>query len=297
MKISVLLVLLGAITPMVYLIAAVIVDRQRRRNIEKPSQSEKLLRPPGYSLSIWLDENADKTLDDLFISCGFSAMAGIFVWILAVSLSHHAPFLWWAVPAVVLVLFIIAGGMAAVRAFRGYQAAQDIRLGLRGEQAVAEALGEAVEYGFRTFHDLQTNKVGNIDHVAVGTRGVFVIETKARRKRGGNNGQAAHDVFFDGETLLFPRGRDTGPIEQAKRNAVWLSNYLRHETGDPVEVLPVVVLPGWFVKISARGNFRVRVVNAKYLPRFLQQQAKKIEPAQVRRVITALDKKCRDVEF
>ena len=119
MKISVLLVLLGAIVPMVFLIAAIILDRQRRRNIEKPPQSEKLLRPPGHSLSIWLDEKADKTLDDLFISCGLSAMAGVFDWILAFSLSHHAPFLWWAVPAVVLVLFIIAGGMAGCRIHGG----------------------------------------------------------------------------------------------------------------------------------------------------------------------------------
>jgi len=54
MKISVLLVLLGAIVPMVFLIAAIILDVNAAGNIEKPPQSEKLLRPPGHSLSIWL---------------------------------------------------------------------------------------------------------------------------------------------------------------------------------------------------------------------------------------------------
>jgi hypothetical protein len=116
-------------------------------------------------------------------------------------------------------------------------------------------------------------------------------------KRDGHKGQAAHEVIFDGEALQFPRGKDAKPIEQAKRNAAWLSDYLRNETGEPVEVFPLVVLPGWFVKQSERGNFRVNVMNAKYLPGFLQRQAEKIEPAQVRRIITALDKKCRDVEF
>ena len=124
-----------------------------------------------------------------------------------------------------------------------------------------------------------------------------MIETKARRKRGGFNGQAAHEVIFDGEALQFPRSRETKPIEQAKRNAAWLSDYLRNETGEPVEVFPLVVLPGWFVKKSERGNFRVNVINANYLPGFLERQAEKLEPAQVRRIITALDKKCRDVEF
>jgi hypothetical protein len=38
-------------------------------------------------------------------------------------------------------------------------------------------------------------------------------------------------------------------------------------------------------------------MSANYLPEFLQRQGEKIEPAQVRRIITALDEKCRDLEF
>jgi hypothetical protein len=52
-----------------------------------------------------------------------------------------------------------------------------------------------------------------------------------------------------------------------------------------------VVLPGWFVKNSEKGNFRVNVMNAKYLPGFLRRQNETIEPSQVRRIITALDEK------
>jgi hypothetical protein len=72
---------------------------------------------------------------------------------------------------------------------------------------------------------------------------------------------------------------------------------LRNKTGEPVEVFPLVVLPGWYVKNSEKGNFRVNVMNANYLPGFLQRQGEKIDPAQVRRIISALDEKCRDVEF
>ena len=104
-------------------------------------------------------------------------------------------------------------------------------------------------------------------------------------------------VITQSEALRFPHSRETKPIEQAKRNAAWLADYLRNETGEPVEVFPLVVLPGWFVKKTERVNFRVNVINANYLPGFLARQAEKIAPPQVRRIITALDKKCRDVEF
>lgn len=290
-------VLIAAVLPMVCLIAAIYFDRERRKKTEKPPQSEKLLRPPGYSLAARLDKNADDMMDDMLASCGFSAMAGIFIWPLFYCLSHTAPFIWSAVCALLIALCLIGSGFSAVRAFRRYQDAQNIRLGLRGEQAVAEALNEAAESGFRSFHDLPGGDDWNIDHVAVGTRGVFLIETKARRRRGSSNGQAAHEVVFDGEALQFPHGRDASPIEQAKRNAAWLSNHLREATGEAVEVFPLVVLPGWFVKNTAKGNFRVGVMAANYLPGFLSRQGEKLEPAQVQRIIFALDKKCRDVEF
>jgi hypothetical protein len=136
-------------------------------------------------------------------------------------------------------------------------------------EAVAESLGEAADSGFRGFHDLPGGDNWNIDHVAVGTRGVFLIETKARRRRGSRNGQPEHEVIFDGEALLFPTFKETKAIEQAKRNAAWLSNYLTKKTGEPVRVEPLVVLPGWFVRIAEKGSFSVKAMNANYLVRFL----------------------------
>jgi hypothetical protein len=205
--------------------------------------------------------------------------------------------LWLVICILVLAAFAAASALVALKAFRGFKEAHNIRLGLHGEQAVAEALSEAADSGFRSFHDLPAEENWNIDHVAVGTRGVFLIETKARRRRASRNGQPEHEVIFDGESLQFPFGKDAKPIEQAKRNAKWLSNYLGKKTGEPVRVEPLVVLPGWFVRIAEKGNFPVKVMNANYLVRFLQGQDEKIEAAQVRRIVTALDEKCRDVEF
>jgi len=58
--------------------------------------------------------------------------------------------------------------------FYGFKQAQNIKLGLRGEQVVTEALNEAMEFGFRLFQYLPAEEIWNFDHVAVGTRGVFL---------------------------------------------------------------------------------------------------------------------------
>jgi hypothetical protein len=282
---------------MIGLIVAIILDRAWRKKSEKPPQTEKLLRPPGYSLSLNLDKTLDAMVDDMIAACSLSAFAGVCFAVFHSLIVAKAPASWLSTCLIILAAFTILSTWAAIKAFLGFKKAQNIRLGLRGEQAVAEALNEAAENGFRAFHDLPAEENWNIDHVAAGTRGVFLIETKARRRRASRNRQPEHEVIFDGDFLQFPFGKDAKPIEQAKRNAKWLSNYLGKKTGEPVRVEPLVVLPGWFVRIAEKGNFPVKVMNANYLPGFLRRQDEKIEPAQARRIITALDEKCRDVDF
>jgi hypothetical protein len=287
---------LAAFVPMIVLLLAITIDRRSRKRSEKPPQTEKLLRPPGYSLSIRLDETVDKIVDAMLFACLLCCLAGVSIILTVQLLAAHAPVLWLAPAVVLLAGFSGAGIWATLRAFRHYRIAQDYRLGLRGEQAVAEALNDAADCGFRAFHDLQTDKLGNIDHVVAGPRGVFLIETKARRRRKSRNRQPEHVVAYDGKTLQFPWGYDAEAVPQAERNARWLSNYLTKKTGENVAVQPLVVLPGWFVE-QGKGNFNVKAMPATYLTSFLRREAEKLGAAQVRRIITALDEKCRDVEF
>jgi len=212
-------------------------------------------------------------------------------------LAAHISALWLISSGSLLALFAAAGVLAAIRAFGCLREAQNIRLGLRGEQAVAETLHEVADCGFRAFHDFPGGEDWNIDHIAVGTRGVFLIETKARRRRGSLNGQKEHEVTYDEQALHFPTGTDRNAIPQARRNAKWLSNYLAGKTGEPVQVTPILVLPGWYVYPVDKRNFAIKAMNATYLAGHMRRQEHSIEPAQVRRIITALDEKCRDVEF
>ena len=289
--------MLAAFAPLIGLTVAIIWERERRKKSEKPPQTEKLLRPPGYSLSVRFDEIADALVFHMLKAVFLGSFSGLFALITYSLLVAHAPAWWLAICILLFVLFVTACVMATRRAFGRFQEGRDIRLGLRGEQAVAEALNEAADNGSRSFHDLQTDKVGNIDHVAIGARGVFLVETKARRRRASRNAQAEHEVIYDGEFLQFPFYRDSMPIEQAKINAKWLSNFLEKKTGEPVWVEPPVVLPGRYVTFSGKENFPVKAMNANYLVGYLRGQGQKIAPAQVRRIITALDEKCRDVEF
>jgi len=293
---SIVSVWLAAFVPLGVLILAMVSDRRRRKRFERPPQTEKLLRPPGYSLSIRLDETVDKIVDSMLFACVLCCLAGVSIILTVQLLVAHVSVLWLAPAVVLLTGFGAAGILATLRAFRHYRTAQDYRLGLRGEQAVAETLNEAADCGFRAFHDLQTEKLGNIDHVAVGTRGVYLIETKGRRRRKSRNQQPEHVVVYDGKTLQFPWGYDAEAVPQAERNARWLSNYLTKKTGENVAVQPLVVLPGWFIE-QGKGNFNVKAMNAAFLAGFLRREAEKLDAAQVRRIIAALDEKCRDVEF
>jgi len=294
------LVVVGvALLPLGVLYLVAEFDRRRRERTEKPPQSEKLLRPPGYSLGIRLDEAFERFLHSIFGACILSAMAGPFLYSALKSKAAGHPAWVILISILIAVPFVVAGLWRASRAFGHIKEAQNVRLGLRGEQAVAEALNEAADCGFRAFHDMQPEKDQakgwNIDHITVGPRGIFVIETKARRRRASRNGKPEHVVTYDGKALLFPSGYDTGAIPQAERNAEWLAAFLSKKTAEPVTVEPLVVLPGWYVE--TKGSFPVKVMNASYLANFLRGQRERISPAQVQRIIAAVDDKCRDLEF
>lgn len=53
--------------------------------------------------------------------------------------------------------------------------------GARAEQAVGETLNELRREGWVLMHDVGQRGEGNIDHIASGPHGVYLIETKARR--------------------------------------------------------------------------------------------------------------------
>ncbi|HZF98160.1 MAG TPA: hypothetical protein VEY92_07955 [Pseudoxanthomonas sp.] len=62
---------------------------------------------------------------------------------------------------------------------------------------------------------------------------------------------------------------ETQPIEQAQRQAQWLADFLSKAAGDPVPVVLVLALPGWFVEPTAEGKRAKVIVTNCRSPGFL----------------------------
>lgn len=122
--------------------------------------------------------------------------------------------------------------------------------GLAGELAVAQSLIPLVADGGLVYHDFPADKF-NIDHIVIGESAVFAIETKSRRKPA-TGGSASARVSYDGSTLKFPAHVETKPIDQARRQAQWLERFLESGVGEPVKVIPVLALPGWYTQNTVR---------------------------------------------
>jgi hypothetical protein len=276
---------LGALLPVLAVLICKHFWSRSRKKVSRSPQTEKLLRPAGYSLRLKLDAILDSVMENLFAAMVFSGGA---VWVARQPGDFAILF---AAPFILVSLFF------TYRIIAKFREAENYRLGLRGEQAVAESLVEVADSGYLVFHDFIAEKLGNLDHIVVGSRGVFLIETKARsRPTKSKSGQPTHEVIYDGETLQFPKFKESQPVQQAKRNAEWSENYLKKKTGENTPVEALVVLPGWFVRPSVKSA-EVKAMNATYLVRFLRSKPEKISPAQVTRITTAIEENCRTIEF
>lgn len=157
---------------------------------------------------------------------------------------------------------------------KGYKSQVNrLKLGRDGEREVGAALEELRRQGCAVFHDLQGEGF-NLDHVVVAPQGVYLIETKTRRKPRGDR-----RVSYDGRRVLVDgRTPERDPVVQAERGARWLRDLLRESTGKRFPVRPVVVYPGWYVESKKRPQDRgVWVLNPKQLSAYLSRSPKVLE--------------------
>ena len=166
-----------------------------------------------------------------------------------------------------------------------------LRLGYECELAVGQDLSELIRYGFRVYHDFPANGF-NIDHIAIGPSGVFAIETKGRSKQT-NAEQENWKLSFDGETLQFPTWSEREPIQQAKRQAVWLSKWIETATGKPQQVAPVLAIPGWYITRTKTSDLRIYNGKGSYQ---LAKGQQVLSDERIKSISYQIDSKCRDVK-
>lgn len=226
------------------------------RKLFKPAKrsplSSELLRGPGEGLR----EKISDTLSDLDDDFAFMFF-GPFLFLslfFAVAMDSERTN---------IILFVSASVFFIWHIFKlrkGTKALESFRLGLDGELATAEGLDQLKQHGFYIFHDIPADSF-NIDHVAIGPTGVFAVETKAKSKTKAKGPDSAN-VSVRGDTLEFPDGLNTEFINQARRQAKWLSGFLTQSVGKPIDVKPVLSLPGWYVN---REDTKAMVFNHKAL--------------------------------
>ena len=180
-----------------------------------------------------------------------------------------APISPWVI-TLALAPFMVA---SVVFIWRAVRKAKRIKLGRDGERAVGQFLERFRADGFQIYHDVVTGDA-NIDHVLIGPRGIFTVETKTLSKPERGDARivaSANGVTANGRQL------ERNPIVQAKAQANWLKHYFG-EAGFKVAVQPVVVFPGWFVEPADFAVLGAWVLEPKALPPFIDKANLSVSP-------------------
>ncbi len=293
------LLLFGYVVLFLASIAAMLWWQKQRRKARLPFGEElKLLRAPGETQLKVVRQCDEDAVKWLMLAALVPASVGMLLLLGAAQLPKDVQV---GGAALALVAFLGAFYFAARWFAEKTRERGDRYLGYFGERVVAEHLEPLKLQGWRIFHDVPAAAQGkkfNLDHVAIGPPGVFVIETKTRRKGAARPGFDDHKAYFDGRSLVWPWGEDNHGLEQAERNARWLADTLQAELGERGSVTPCLTLPGWSVENKPSRDSRLcRVVNSKGLAAFLGGGAVVLAPRQIEVIAAALEARCRDVEY
>lgn len=253
--------------------------------------TSQLLRSPGESLREKID---DLTIDiDSYLLLFFCSP--LFLYSLIISQLYFTNtklntstnvFYVIAIIAVMGLGFVKLGGLLRLR--RAY------RLGFEGEMAVGQELNQLMFDGYKVYHDfLVTEKGFNIDHVAIGPAGVFAVETKTKTKKEVTGTTVDANVIFDGRELKFPGWSTMAPLDQAKRQAAWLSEWLSKAVGENVPVRPVLAFPGWYIKLEQSSD--VFVFNGKNPQNMLKGQKVVLSAVLIKTISNRIEERCRNV--
>jgi hypothetical protein len=192
----------------------------------KPTRRSPLkaapLRQPGASIQ----EDIDRLREDVIFDRLMLVFAVFAVWVMALVmwLFPTSPGFFFGMASVA---FVGVAAWSIPPMLRTMRKIDHLCLGLARERAVAELLDLVAHDGFWVVHDLRGEGF-NVDHVIVGTQGVFTIETKALSKPSVGDAIAR----FDGATLTIDDYvLDHDPLILAWAQAGWVRQTLEELTG------------------------------------------------------------------
>ncbi|MDD2680754.1 MAG: nuclease-related domain-containing protein [Patescibacteria group bacterium] len=247
-------------------------DRLKKSPLRKES-----LRRAGQSL----DEKINKEIDDKII---FPFIVVFVIWAIVIiswlsiyfKISYNPQI--FTIAAILVTIFFAIKIPAAIKNIK------NMRLGRDGECIVAESLEELRSVGYKIYNDI-VGESFNIDHIIVGPGGVFTIETKTYRKRVGTNPQVNYDgnvIKIDG--AVYPKDA----IQQAKGQMYWLEGFIKDKVKLTMNVIPVVIFPGWFIT-GNNSSREVWVLNENSLLTILKSREQILNKEQINLIASHIE--------
>lgn len=244
------------------------------------------LRYAGQSL----DEEIQRVIED-DVSVYIMAAA------MAIGLAIYEWWKWYAKappqPVVITVFAAVVLAYTVHKVVLARRKLKTLRMARDGERSVGQFLEGLRENGYRVLHDIVGDNF-NIDHLLIGPKGIFTIETKTMSKPG----RGKPEIDYDGTQILvngFKPDRD--PVVQAKAQSHWIKELVKELTGKTITVRPAIVYPGWYVNQTPKGSRPdVWVLNPKALETFIENSDGELSDEDVRSFHSHLSRYVRNSE-
>lgn len=280
-----LLLMLGALGAFFLFLMARNYHQKKKRLLE-PHAPETRHRP-GHAISREIDQLKDK------LRMCIIAMVTSPVLVLLV---HFAYSYFGKVPESLQRSVISAAGVSVFAGFYLFKFIwlHSMRLKRQSayddELAVARELSMLSPKGYHVYHDVP-GETFKIDHVVVGASGVMTVET-VTRSRGASPGRKKDAIVtYDGRMLHFPKYSDHRIVDEAKNQAIWLSQWLSSAVGKDICARAMVTMPGWFVKRTSADG--IPVVNPKQIETlFAHIKPRPLTEEMVGRICESIERRC-----
>lgn len=288
---SVLFSFIAFLGPMLVVLSLLYLYRwyRRRKGLRSPL-TQQLLRPPGQSLRLRIEEISNTLDETLLVVTLVPSLTGGVILSRGLLSGRGLETFWIWVGGILWVCFT---AYYVGKIFKLLSKRRDLRLGLDGEMTTAEELNQLMRYGYYVFHDFPADRF-NIDHIIIGPAGVFAVETKTRSK-GIMRGKQGAMVIFENSQLKFPNFEESESIRQVKDESKWLTQFLGKSVGKPVTVKPILAIPGWFVERRTKDP-SIMVINPKEVAKHVTSNTIVFDEQTIEQVKYQVEQRCRTID-
>ena len=250
---------------------------------------EIVFRSPGQSLI--------KKIDDLNQDIGLNMALCISVPLVLYASYISLLYFYQDVSGTLIVSLLGGIGTAAtikylIKMLKLLKKRQLIQVEYESATVVGQELNRLMLEGYHVYHEIPADRF-NIDHLVLGRSGIFAVKTSARPYYKSGNDLHTATVEYNGKMLNFPDGNDYRIIEQAERQALWLSEWIGNAIGEPVAARAIVALPGWFVKRTSADGISV-VNQEQFSSLFKHIKPRTLPDDMISRIVHQLEQRCHD---